>query len=185
MYSVMTCSGQSAKSTAKFSALSRLASSRKSRERRRAIRVGTLKTVCASLQATRLIWSLGVTAMIMSASSAPALRMTDGTAPLPVTVRRSSLSCSIARRAASLSTTVMSFSSDTRPSATLAPTWPAPRIMTFMSPPPRLVPDYSSPRLPSLTSSCFSLRYRCVRSRPERSASFVILPPSRRKWCSK
>jgi hypothetical protein len=54
---------------------SRLASSRKSRERRRAIRFGTLKTLWASLQATRLVWSLWVTAMSMSASSAPALRM--------------------------------------------------------------------------------------------------------------
>jgi len=49
-------------------------------------------------------------------------------AALPTTVRRSSLSCSCDRRAPSLSTMVMSFSSETRPSATLAPTWPAPRM---------------------------------------------------------
>ena len=55
----------------------------------------------------------------------------------------------------------------------------------FHDPNPRIpagvTPVYSSPRLPSLTSSCFSLRYRCVRSSPDRSASLVMLPPSIRK----
>ena len=45
--------------------------------------------------------------------------------------------------------------------------------------PPRL------PSLPGSTPSCFSLRYRWVRSRPVFSATRVMLPPSRPKWCSK
>ncbi|MEN3276116.1 MAG: hypothetical protein V7631_1906 [Massilia sp.] len=45
--------------------------------------------------------------------------------------------------------------------------------------PPRL------PSLPGSTPSCFSLRYRWVRSRPVFSATRVMLPPSRPRWCSK
>ena len=39
--------------------------------------------------------------------------------------------------------------------------------------------------LPGSTPSCLSLRYRWVRSRPVFSATRVMLPPSRPRWCSK
>lgn len=39
--------------------------------------------------------------------------------------------------------------------------------------------------LPGSTPSCLSLRYRCVRSSPVLSATRVMLPPSRARWCSK
>src|SRR5512141_7779 len=97
----------------------------------RAMRVGTLYWCAATLHATRLISSLCVTAISMSASSMPALLSTDGCAALPSTVRRSSRSCSRRRRGPSTSTTVMSLASETRLSATLVPTCPAPRMMIF------------------------------------------------------
>jgi hypothetical protein len=87
----------------------------------------------ASLQATRLVSSDCVTAMSRSASSMPASVSTEGCAALPVTVRRSSRSCRARRRVGSRSTTVMSFCSETRLSATELPTWPAPRMMIFMA----------------------------------------------------
>src|SRR3990167_9714304 len=52
--------------------------------------------------------------------------------PLPTTPRRSSRSSSRRRRAGSMSITVMSFCSETRLSATLSPTRPAPKMMMFM-----------------------------------------------------
>ncbi len=60
--------------------------------------VGTLNMRAASLQATRLVSSLCVTATSRSASSMPASRSTDGCAALPVTVRRSRRSCSARSR---------------------------------------------------------------------------------------
>src|SRR5690349_6635641 len=84
-------------------------------------------------QAQRLVWSDCVTAISRSASSAPAARSVSGLEALPVTVRRSSLSCSSARRAASVSTTVISLASETSPSAAEEPTCPAPRMMIFMA----------------------------------------------------
>jgi hypothetical protein len=97
------------------------------------MRVGTLKTLCASLQATRLVWSLCVTAMIMSASSAPACadrgrrRIADHRAQSsgPATVP------GVARRIDDRD--VVFF--ETRPSATLAPTWPAPENDHFHASP--------------------------------------------------
>ena len=65
----------------------------------RAILVGMLNMVAASLQATRLVSSLWVTARIMSASRAPACSSTAGCAALPITVRRSRRSCSVSSRA--------------------------------------------------------------------------------------
>jgi hypothetical protein len=64
----------------------------------------------------------------MSASSMPASRSTLGWMPLPTTPRRSSRSCSSRRRTGSVSMTVMSLRSDSRLSATLSPTRPAPRM---------------------------------------------------------
>src|SRR5712664_3532398 len=92
------------------------------------MRVGTLNNTCASLQATRLVSSLCVTAIIMSQSSMPASSSTEGCAALPSTVRRSRRSRRLRSLVPSISTTVMSLASDTRLSATDEPTWPAPRI---------------------------------------------------------
>src|SRR5258708_3472124 len=92
------------------------------------MRVGTLNNTCASLQATRLISSLCVTAIIMSQSSMPASSSTEGCAALPSTVRRSRRSRRWRSLVPSTSTSVMSLASDTRLSATDEPTWPAPRI---------------------------------------------------------
>lgn len=39
--------------------------------------------------------------------------------------------------------------------------------------------------LPGSTPSCLSLRYKWVRSSPVFSATRVMLPPSRVRWCSK
>src|SRR6266850_3413331 len=96
--------------------------------RKRTIRVGTLNNTCASLQATRLVSSLCVTAIIMSQSSMPASSSTEGCAALPSTVRRSRRSRRLRSLVPSMSTTVMSLASDARLSATDEPTWPAPRI---------------------------------------------------------
>ena len=52
--------------------------------------------------------------------------------PLPTTPRRSMRSSRLRSRAGSMSMTVMSFCSETRLSATLSPTRPAPRMMMFM-----------------------------------------------------
>src|SRR5882672_1159064 len=95
------------------------------------MRVGTLNNCCASLHATRFVSSLCVTAIMRSQSSIPASRSTEGCAALPSTVRRSSRSCRLRSLAPSMSTTVMSLASDTRLSATVEPTWPAPRITIF------------------------------------------------------
>src|SRR6267154_3952871 len=95
------------------------------------MRVGTLNNCCASLQATRLVSSLCVTAIIMSQSSIPASTSTDGCAALPTTVRKSRRSWRLRSLEASISTTVMSLASDTRFSATDEPTCPAPRITIF------------------------------------------------------
>src|SRR3970282_1027807 len=103
----------------------------------RAMRRGTLNMRAASLQATRLVSSDWVTAISRSASSMPASVSTEGGEELPVTVRRSKRSGSARRRPPSTSTTVMSFCSETRLSATELPTWPAPR-MTIFTPQPLL-----------------------------------------------
>src|SRR5229473_1721097 len=95
------------------------------------MRVGTLNNTCASLQATRLVSSLCVTAIIMSQSSMPASSSTEGCAALPSTVRKSRRSWRLRSLVSSISTTVMSLASDTRLSATDEPTWPAPRITIF------------------------------------------------------
>ena len=79
-----------------------------------------------------LVSSELVTATSISASSAPASRNTRGCEPWPCTTRRSNLSCSTRKREGSLSTTVMSLFSPTRFSASVPPTWPAPRIIIFM-----------------------------------------------------
>src|SRR5262245_50346290 len=63
----------------------------------------------------------------------PASTSTDGCAALPNTVRRFTRSCRLRSLAPSMSTTVMSFASDARLSATDEPTWPAPRITIFTS----------------------------------------------------
>src|SRR2546426_8796143 len=95
------------------------------------MRVGTLNNTCASLQATKLVSSLCVTAIIMSQSSIPASTSTEGCAALPTTVRKSSRSWRLRSLVPSISTTVMSLASDARFSATDEPTWPAPRITIF------------------------------------------------------
>src|SRR5262245_19238262 len=95
------------------------------------MRVGVLKRFAAILQATRLVSSDCVTAMTMSASSIPASTSVDGNEALPTTVRRSNLSCRSFSRAGWLSTSVMSFCSETRLSASVEPTWPAPRMTIF------------------------------------------------------
>src|SRR5262252_10777992 len=69
--------------------------------------------------------------MTKSQSSMPASTRTEGCAALPRTVRRSRRSWRLRRRALSMSTIVMSFASDTRLSATVEPTCPAPRITIF------------------------------------------------------
>src|SRR6266581_7696546 len=95
------------------------------------MRVGTLNNCCASLQATKLVSSLCVTAIIMSQSSMPASSSTEGCAALPSTVRKSRRSWRPRNLVPSISTTVISLASDTRLSATDEPTWPAPRITIF------------------------------------------------------
>ena len=95
------------------------------------MRVGRLYSALAMRQAHRLVWSDWVTAISRSASSAPASFRTRGDAALPQTVRISRRSRSAARYSSLVSTRVMSFASDTRFSATDAPTWPAPRMMIF------------------------------------------------------
>src|SRR6267378_2818547 len=95
------------------------------------MRVGTLNNCCASLQATKFVSSLCVTAIIMSQSSIPASTSTEGCAALPSTVRKSSRSWRLRSLVPSISTTVMSLASDARFSATDEPTWPAPRITIF------------------------------------------------------
>src|SRR4051812_45701108 len=99
----------------------------------RAMRVGVLKSLAASLHATRFVSSLRVTAKIRSASAAPACSRMRGCAALPAIVRKSRRSCRSFKRASSLSTTVMSFASEHSASATELPTWPAPRMMIFNS----------------------------------------------------
>src|SRR5690606_10736500 len=78
-----------------------------------------------------LVSSLLVTATSMSASSAPACRSTVGNDAWPCTVRISRRSPRSRRRSPSVSTTVMSLASPERCSASVPPTWPAPRIMIF------------------------------------------------------
>ena len=78
-----------------------------------------------------LISSLSVTAMSISAFSAPASMSVLGCAPFPKTVRTSSRSASRFRVDVCSSTTVMSFFSSARCSASVPPTCPAPRIMIF------------------------------------------------------
>src|SRR3989338_10375822 len=75
--------------------------------------------------------SLLVTAISMSASSAPAWRSTVGREPRPWMVRISRRSPRLRRRSPSVSTTVMSLASLARCSARVPPTWPAPRMMIF------------------------------------------------------
>src|SRR5215831_14416592 len=67
----------------------------------------------------------------MSQSSMPASARTVGCAALPTTVRTSRRSWRLRSRAASISTSVMSYASDARLSATDEPTWPAPRMTIF------------------------------------------------------
>ncbi len=131
MYSVTICSGQIAWLTEKQSPSSRSGWRSNHVERMRAMRIGMLKTACPTLQATRFVSSLAVTAKSMSVSAAPASASTSGCAALPTTVRRSNWFCRSRRRSALVSTTVTSFFSETRLSATLAPTWPAPRMRIF------------------------------------------------------
>ncbi len=131
MYSVTICSGQMAWSTEKPSPLRSSGWRSNQVERMRAIRVGMLNTACATFVATRFVSSLAVTAKSMSVSAAPASARTSGWAALPTTVLRSNWFCRSFRRSALVSTTVTSFFSETRLSATLAPTWPAPRMRIF------------------------------------------------------
>ena len=130
-YSVINCSGQMVWSTAKQSGANNCSLARYCVARMRAMRVGTLNWCAAILHATRLISSLCVTAINRSASSMPARFRTAGCDALPQMVRKSSRSCKAFSRAPSMSTTVMSLASDTRLSATVEPTWPAPRMMVF------------------------------------------------------
>jgi hypothetical protein len=76
----------------------------------------------AILQATRLVWSDWVTATSISASSMPALLSTEGNAALPVTVRTSRRSASLASAGPFWSTKVTSLISEASASATEAPT---------------------------------------------------------------
>ena len=77
-----------------FSLLNNLSFSRKySALRIRAIRVGVLKRVYPNWQAIILISSDAVTAIIKSASAAPASRKTLGDEGEPLTTRKSCLSC--------------------------------------------------------------------------------------------
>src|SRR3990167_5350538 len=133
MVRVTDSSGQMISSTAKPSVPISLLPRENSGERTRAMRVGMLKMSCATLQATRLVSSAEAQAISMSASRAPAASSTEGWMPLPATPRRSSRSCNSRRRCGLVSMTVMSFFSDTRLSATLSPTRPAPRMMMFMA----------------------------------------------------
>ncbi len=131
MYSVTICSGQMAWLTAKQSSASSSGWFWNHDERRRAMRVGMLNEVLPTLQATRFVSSLVVTAKSMSVSAAPASASSSGWAALPTTVRRSNWFWRFFSRSASMSTTVTSFFSETRLSATLAPTCPAPRMRIF------------------------------------------------------
>ncbi|MNS75045.1 hypothetical protein D3C72_1085420 [compost metagenome] len=101
------------------------------------MRVGILKTTCATLQATRLVSSCEVQAISMSVSAAPASASTSGLMPLPTTPRRSKRVSRSRRRTPSVSMTVMSFFSPSRLSATLSPTRPAPKIRIFIKNAPR------------------------------------------------
>jgi hypothetical protein len=95
------------------------------------MRVGMPYSRCATLQHTRLVSSSAAQAMSKSVSRAPASASTAGSMPLPTTPRRSKRDSRSRRRAALVSMTVMSLCSDTRLSATLSPTRPAPMMMIF------------------------------------------------------
>ena len=77
----------------------------------RAILVGTLNSECATWQATMLTSSCSVTAMIMSASCAPAFCSTSGCEPWPTKPRTSRLSRTPRIRSAEVSITDTSFCS--------------------------------------------------------------------------
>ena len=94
----------------------------------RAILVGVLYRLAASLQATMLTSSLCVTANNISTSAIPACSSTEGWDAFPTRVRRSKRSCSRRNFSASVSTMVISLSSPTKLSATVEPTCPAPSI---------------------------------------------------------
>ena len=121
-------------------------------DRTRTMRVGILKTTCATLQATRLVSSCEVQAISMSVSAAPASASTSGLMPLPTTPRRSKRVSRSRRRTPSVSMTVMSFFSPSRLSATLSPTRPAPKIRIFIKNAPCLYATYRPPHKRALSS---------------------------------
>ena len=113
-----------------------------------------------------------------SAAARPASTSVEGAGPSSIRAMRAS-GTKVATRAAIAASRRAALAPHASVSKIIADgAAPKCRLLTKGQPPLRT-------SLLGSTPSCFSLRYRCVRSRPVRSATRVMLPPSRTRWCSK